>query len=178
DLMTLQADYAAAEKAYREAVALQSPKPGSPQSRAALAATLHGLGTLLTREGRYAESERTLREALTQQRRLFAGANADVASTLQDLARALAEEDNLKEAIPMMEIALAMERKLRGAEPHPRLADVINDLGLLRDRNSDYAAAENLFREAIAMNHCLLGAKHPDIAAGLNNLAGAIADRG
>jgi len=143
-----------------------------------LAATLHGRGALLTQEGRYAESERSLREALARQRQLFAGANADVASTLQDLARALAEEGNLKEAIPMMESALAMERELRGAEPHPRLADVINDLGMLRDRNGDYGAAENLFREAIAMNHRLLGAKHPDIAVGLNNLAGAMSDRG
>jgi tetratricopeptide (TPR) repeat protein len=178
DLMTLQADYAAAEKAYREALALQAPKPGSPQNQAALPATLHGLGTLLTLEGRYTESERTLREALARQRQLFAGANADVARTLQDLARALAEEGNLKEAIPMMESAVAMERQLRGAEPHPRLADVITDLGSLRDRNGDYGAAENLFREALAMNRRLLGAKHPDIAVGLNNLAGAIADRG
>jgi tetratricopeptide (TPR) repeat protein len=178
DLMTLQADYAAAEKAYREAVALQAPKPGNPQDQAALAATLHGLGTLLTQEGRYAESERTLREALTQQRRLFAGANGDIARTLQDLALALAEEDKLKESLQMMESALAMERELRGADPHPRLADVINDLGSLRDRNGDYLTAENLFREAIAMNRRLLGAKHPDIAVGLNNLAGAMADNG
>ena len=113
-----------------------------------------------------------------QQRQLFAGANADVARTLQDLALALAEEDKLKEAIPMMESAVAMERELRGADPHPRLADVLNDLGLLRDRNGDYGAAENLFREAIAMNRRLLGAKHPEIAVGLNNLAGAIADNG
>jgi tetratricopeptide (TPR) repeat protein len=71
-----------------------------------------------------------------------------------------------------------MERALRGAAPHPGLAEAMNDLGLLLDEHGDYDESEALFREAIAMKRRLLGDKHPEIAMGLNNLAAAFQDKG
>jgi tetratricopeptide (TPR) repeat protein len=67
---------------------------------------------------------------------------------------------------------------LRGALPHPDLAEEINDLAFMMQESGDYNASEALFLEAIAMKRRLLGDKHPEIAMGLNNLAFVLQDKG
>jgi CHAT domain-containing protein len=70
-----------------------------------------------------------------------------------------------------------MRRKLLGEE-HPDVANGLNNLaGLLRTRG-DYAGAESLFREALAMQRKLLGEEHPDVATSLNSVAGLLRTRG
>jgi tetratricopeptide (TPR) repeat protein len=176
DLLTLQADYDGAEKAYREALALQTAP--DLQARAARAKSLYGLGIVLEQKGRYADAERTLRQALEQQRALYGGMHGDIARTLKDLARVMAEGGKLNDALPVMRSALAMQRQLRGAEPHPDLAEALNDLALLLEQHGDFTEAEDLYVQAIAMKRRLLGEKHPEIALGLNNLATVLQDRG
>jgi tetratricopeptide (TPR) repeat protein len=178
DLRTMQADYGAAEQAYRDAIAIQSARPEDPQSQAELSRTLHGFGTLLQRQGKYAEAEHNLRQALERQQKLHAGPNDDVARTLKDLARVMADGGGLNGAIPVMRSALGMQRALRGAEPHPDTAEAINDLALLLEEDGDYDESEKLLREEIAMNRRLLGEKHPEIATGLQNLALVLHDKG
>jgi tetratricopeptide (TPR) repeat protein len=177
DLLTLQADYDGAEKAYREALALQSTHD-DPQARAEVAKTLYGLGIVLEQKGRFADAERTLREALEQQRRLYGAAHGDIARTLKDLARIMAEAGKLNDALPVMRSAVAMQRQLRGSEPHPALAEALNDLALLLEQHGDYAESESLYLQAIAMKRRLLGEKHPEIAIGLNNLASVLQNKG
>ncbi len=178
DLLTLQAQYAAAEQNYRNAIALQGALPEKRQSQAELARSLHGLGTVLARQGRYAEAERSLREALERQRRAFGPVHGDIARTLQDLAKIVDQGGDLNAAIPLMQSAVDMQRGLRGSEPHPDLAEGINDLGLLHEEHGDYDAAEKNFLESIAMKRRLLGDKHPEIAMGLNNLGNVLNDKG
>ncbi len=178
DLSTLQAHYDAAEKAYRQAIAIQSARPQDRLSRIELSKTLHGLGTLLEQQGRYADADRILRQALKLQRKLHPGPDGDIAITLKDLARVMAAGGDLNGAIPVMRKALAMQRTLRGTEPHPDLAEAMNDMALLLEEHGDYDGAEKLFREAIAMKRRLYGDKHPEIAAGLNNLAAVLQDKG
>ena len=36
-----------------------------------------------------------------------------------------------------MQHAVAMQRELRGSEPHPDLAEVLNDMGVLLDESGD-----------------------------------------
>ncbi|HEX3950162.1 MAG TPA: toll/interleukin-1 receptor domain-containing protein [Steroidobacteraceae bacterium] len=178
ELMALQANYDAGEKAYREAIRIESANLKDRQNQEKLASSLYGLGTLLAGQGRYKDAEESLREALERQKALYGETHAAVARTLKDLARAVADGGNLAAAIPLMQRAVAMQRALRGTEPHPDLAEVLNDMGLLLYEKGDSNDAEKFYRESLAMNRRLLGDKHPEIANGLENVAMTVQDRG
>jgi tetratricopeptide (TPR) repeat protein len=178
DLMALQADYVAGEKAYREAIAIESGRPNDRQNQEKLASSIYGLGTLLALQGRYADAEQNLREALARQKTLYGSAHPAIARTLKDLATAVADHGDLNTAIPLMQQSVAMQRELRGGEPHPDLAEVLNDMGVLLYRRGDLDETEKFYRESLAMNRRLLGAKHPEIANGLENVAMTVQDKG
>ena len=178
DLLAQQADYDAGEKAYREAIRIESARLSNRQNQEKLASSLYGLGTLLAKQGRSADAEQSLREALDRQKSLYGEAHPAVARTMKDLANAVADRGDLNAAIPLMQRAVAMQRALRGSEPHPDLAEALNDMGTLLWRQGDVAGCEKFFRESLAMNRRLLGEKHPEIANGLENVAMSIQDRG
>ena len=177
DLQTVQADYVAAEKAYREAAGLQAAHPKSRRNQIILANSLYGLGLVLYEQGRYKDAERNYRDALTLQHQVYGERHGDIARTLKDLAQAIYNDGDLKTAISMMKDAVAEQRELRGDAPHPDLADAINDLGMLFDYSGDYGQAEELYRESIAMYRRLFGEKHNKIADGLNNLANVMQEK-
>ena len=178
DLMALQADYAAGEKAYREAIHIESARPNDRQNQEKLANSIYGLGTLLALQGRYADAEENLRQTLERQKTLYGETHPAVARTLKDLARAIADGGDLNKALPLMQTAVAMQRALRGNEPYPDLAEVLNDMGLLLYEKGDLNEAEKFYRESLAMNRRLLGDKHPEIANGLENVAMTVQDKG
>jgi tetratricopeptide (TPR) repeat protein len=171
ELAYWQADYAAAEKSYREVITYESAQPGTLQNRAALAKSLHGLGEVLTSQGRYADAEQALRNALDIQRQVLGPAHADIARTLQDLALVMDDAGHLKSAIPVMREAVGMQRSLNGSQPDPGLALAIHNLGTLLYEDGDYDGAEKHYVEALAMRHRVLGDRHPLIAGTLANLA-------
>jgi tetratricopeptide (TPR) repeat protein len=177
DLEGLQANYPAAEKAYREAAALAVARPGDRVGKSALARSLYGLGNVLYSEGHYPESAQSFRGALALQRQLYGVKNGDVARTLMDLAYTLDADGDLKSGLPLMRTAVSMQRELRGNEPHPDLAEALSDLGSMLEENGDYDESEKFYREAIAMKRLLYGEKHPQIAQGLNNLASVLEDK-
>lgn len=178
DLLTLRAEYPAAERAYRRAITLQEAPFGGRREEAALARSYLGLGGELAASGHLPDAERNLREALAIERRYAPGANEDTARTLQALAKVVDRLGNQQEALPLMQEAVAMQRTLWGAQPYPDFADAINDLGLLQLEKGDYRRSEQLFRDSIAMKRRLLGDKHPEIATGLNNLGLVLEDDG
>jgi tetratricopeptide (TPR) repeat protein len=178
DLMALQANYDVGEKAYREAIRIESARPTDRQNQEKLANSLYGLGTLLARQGRYADAELNLRETLERQKALYGETHPAVARTLKDLARAMSDRGDLNGAIPLMQRAVAMQRALRGKDPHPDLAEVLNDMGVLLWQQGDGVGAEKFYRESLAMNRKLLGDKHPEIANGLENVAMTVQDKG
>ncbi|HEX3398268.1 MAG TPA: tetratricopeptide repeat protein, partial [Steroidobacteraceae bacterium] len=98
DLLALQADYVAGEKAYREAIRIESTHLNDRQNQEKLANSLYGLGTLLAQEGRHADAEESLREALERQKALYGETHPAVARTLKDLARAVDDGGNLNAA--------------------------------------------------------------------------------
>ena len=147
-------------------------------TQTALAKSLYGLGNVQWQQGHYDEAERSLRDALQRQRQLFGAVHGEIARTLQLLAWVVDERGDLNSALSLMQEAVTMQRALRGAQPHPDLADGINDLGLLHQEHGDYDVAETLFTEAIEVKRRLFGMKHPEIALGLNNLALVLHDEG
>jgi tetratricopeptide (TPR) repeat protein len=178
DLLGLQAQYEASEKAYREAIRIASMKPDDHPSQVKLASSLYGLGWVLGQAGNYPEAEKNLRQALKLQQALYGDSHPAIARTLKDLARAVADGGDLNAAIPLMRRAVAMQRELRGNEPHPDLAEVLNDMGLLLDEGGDPDGSAAYYRESLAMNRRLLGDKHPEIANGLENVALSLQDKG
>ena len=178
DLLGLQAEYDAGEKAYREAIRVDLMRPNDHQSQVELANSLYGLGWVLGQAGHSPEAEQNLRAALKVQQSLYGASDPTIARTLKVLAAAVADGGDLKSAIPLMQRAVAMQRDLRGNDPHPDLAEVLNDMGMLLWRSGDLDGAEKFYRESLAMNRRLLGEKHPEIANGLENVAMSLQDKG
>lgn len=178
ELLMWQADYAAAEKDYRDVLRMLASQPDDRRNREAVARAQSGLGIVLSYEGRYADARASLSDALAQQRALYGEANDDTARTLKELAYVVSQNGDLKAAIPLMREAVAIQRRLRGSAPHPRLAEAINDLALLLDENQDYDEAERLFVEALAMMRRVYGEKHAGIASTLTNLALVLLQKG
>jgi tetratricopeptide (TPR) repeat protein len=178
DVLQYESEYDAAEKQYRDAIAIQSAAPKDAQHQGELANSLYGLGATLARKGSYADAERYLRQALELQRSLYGDATGDTARTYKDISRVMAQAGDLNGAIPVMRHALDLQRKLRGAEPHPDLAEAINDLGMLLEQHGDYDEAEALLRESVTQYRRLLGDKHPYIAVALVNVALVQQDKG
>jgi tetratricopeptide (TPR) repeat protein len=177
-VLELQAEYDAGEKAYREAIRIAAAMPNDRQAQVALATALYGLGLLLDHQGRAAEAETSLRAALKLQETLFGRVDPAIARTMKDLARAVADGGNLNGAIPLMRHAVAMQRELYGNQPHPDLAEVLNDMGLLLDERGDLDESEKFYRESLAMYQRLLGDKHPFVATALENVALILQDKG
>jgi tetratricopeptide (TPR) repeat protein len=140
--------------------------------------SLAGLGALLDLEGRFADAEQTLREALKVQEALYGADDPGVARTLKDLARTITRGGNPSAAIPLMQRALAVQRALHSNEPHPDLAEVLNDMGYVFDEYGDLDKAEKFYRESLAMYRRLLGDKHPYVATELENVALTVQSKG
>jgi tetratricopeptide (TPR) repeat protein len=170
-LLISQADYKGAEQDYRQVLQLLSTQPDNRRTREARAKAQYGLGAALEYEGRYSEARASLGAALVQQRKLHGDINEDTAATLNELAVAVDQDGDLKNAISLMQRSVEVQRKLRGATPHPALAAAINDLASMLEDNAEYDQAESLFNESLLMMRRLYGNKHPDIAIALTNLA-------
>jgi serine/threonine protein kinase/tetratricopeptide (TPR) repeat protein len=76
-----------------------------------------------------------------------------------------------------LEQALASGRKVFGAE-HVRVAQTLNDLGVLQTETGDYGAAERNLAEALEMRRRLLGPEHADVAITLVELGRVYQDLG
>ena len=81
-----------------------------------------------------------------------------------------------EKARPLLERALATLRQ-RGGPEHPRLAQTLNDLGVLLRKEGDLARAMPLLDEALALRRRLLGPEDKDVAIALVELGRAYEDR-
>jgi eukaryotic-like serine/threonine-protein kinase len=80
-------------------------------------------------------------------------------------------------ARPLLERALALGRS--GGDPdHPRVAQTLNDLGVLLRRSGDVAGSVKALEEALTMRRRLLGEPHKDVAVTLSELGRSLEDLG
>ena len=80
-------------------------------------------------------------------------------------------------AKPLLDEALALDRK-PGAGDTARLAQTLNDLGVLSREQRDIRAAQALLEESLAMRRRLFGNVHKDVAVTLVELGRVYLDRG
>jgi tetratricopeptide (TPR) repeat protein len=123
------------------------------------------LGSVLRAQGKNAEAETDLREALALQRKLLPAEHPDIASSLDDLGLALL---NYAEAERCHREALLMRRRLYGPD-HPAVADSLAALAYSLERQGKYVEAETNFMEALKIERSILG-EHRDTAITLDQL--------
>jgi len=149
-------DYAAAETSFRDSLAL-ARAGGQPSTTAE---SLEALGSLYFRQGRFADSEAAIREALALQRKLYAEGHAKLARTLNNLANTIASLKQFPEAEKIYREAHAIYAEYLGEDSRELLVSVSNfavmqqaagDLGpagetlvLLVERQRKVSGAESL----------------------------------
>jgi len=82
-----------------------------------------------------------------------------------------------EKALPLLQQALAIGRRVDRGDS-ARVAQSLNDLGVLHRQLGNVAAAEPLLVESLAMRRRRLGSMHPDVAVTLVELARVLRDRG
>jgi tetratricopeptide (TPR) repeat protein len=161
---------AEAERAYRDALALQAKLaadvPAVPEHRRALALTDLNLGHLLYGAGRLPEAEQSFRDALALQAKLatefpaVAGHRADLAASQLNLGNLLIGQGRSTEAEPLFRAALALQAKLAADFPaapgyRHELALTHLNLGNLLSETGRPGEAERSFRAALALCQAL-----------------------
>ena len=134
-----------------------------PVDSVLLGRLLDGSGSLQLDKGDFAGAERTLREAVALRRRVLGEQHEDVATSLNNLAVSIGQQNRWAEAIPLHQQALAVVRSLKGPE-HPDVATAINTLANAVTITGDYKAADTLFQRTLELRQRLLGAHHPEVA--------------
>jgi serine/threonine-protein kinase len=171
-LRETRGDSVEAERLNREAVAMSRTLWPSDDPRVAHAAA--ELGGLLRRQRRFDEAEPLLREALAAQRRRFGDRDLAVASTQRNLAALLRDRGDLEEADALLRQVIATRRAILGAD-HRDVAVALGSHAGLRQRLGDLAGAIDGYREFLRIAETThQNRPHPDVAAGLYNLADAL----
>ena len=99
---------------------------------------------------------------------------ADVLTVMGRVYQRLALTDK---ALPLLERALEIGRKLPATE-NARLAQTLNDLGVLVRMNGDAARSVALLQESLALRTRVLGTPHQDAAVTLSELGRSYDDLG
>jgi tetratricopeptide (TPR) repeat protein len=145
-----------------------------PEIRARL---LETMGKVYTNLGALDEAEPLLRQSLRQRRALPAGAEEELASSLNSLGYVLALRADFDEAEQVYQEALAIRRRIHGPG-HPAVAESLTGLGYLKSLSGDFGTAETLLREALQIRRESLGMEHLDVARTLNELGLNYLDQG
>jgi tetratricopeptide (TPR) repeat protein len=143
-----RADYAAAESAYREALAIKRRLYGDAHPQ--VASGLLNLGMVLKDLARPQEALAMLEEALAIARKIHGDRHPEVALALTSVAVALADQRRLQEAERRFEEAVAIWRGLpAGSFEADQFANCLRHYGTLLLHNGEPARAEAILRETV-----------------------------
>ncbi|MCG3130459.1 MAG: Serine/threonine-protein kinase PknD [Phycisphaerae bacterium] len=163
-----RADYAAAERHQREALALLDRDPSSdPGERASvrfhLAVALEGLG-------RMSEAEALHRGVLESRESLYGRSHRDVAESLNALGLIAYASGRLDDALTFVQEAYDIRRTTLNPV-HPDLQESLNNLAVLLELSGRTADARRMYETALDQARRTLGARHQYVATILVNLA-------
>lgn len=168
DVMTIKAELEPAETLYLEAI--ERLEKSGAQGSQEMADAHAGLAELYFHMGRYEDAEPLLTLVLEERRRLLGPEDPAVADAIEELGLNQFDQGKFDVAEQHLREALALRREIFGDEPHPDVAENVNNLALLLMESDRYDESELLFQDAMTMYRQLYGEKHPSLAAGLNNL--------
>jgi tetratricopeptide (TPR) repeat protein len=167
--------YHAAEAAYAEALALVTATGGAEHP--ATASIWHNIAGLAYARHHPDQAAAAAARAVEIRELAFGPVHYLVAQDLAVQGVALLELGHTTEAERLFSRALAI---FRDRDPADRYEVAVNlgNVGACRLRAHDAEAAEALMREALVIKQMIFGAKHPELARQLNNLAVAVAAQG
>jgi tetratricopeptide (TPR) repeat protein len=136
-------DYRNAEAFHRQAIAT------SPSADPETAVAWSNLGLAIYQQGRYPEAEQAFTRALSMQQQLFGESDPVLAKTLNNLALVQRSRGLTLHARGTLQRALEIENRAPGVDAR-LLAATAGALGAVYFDLEQYAAAEKLFRQALA----------------------------
>ena len=175
DLRDESSEYARAEGLYRRALAIRRRLGAPPQQ---LAASLEGLGRVLSASGKHANAAAPLEEALDIRRRHGGERGTEIIETMHELALARLRGGNGAAGEPLFREAVGLARQLPAASADLRVTGLLNLARLRQYFERKPAEAEPLYREALDLARRWYPSGHPDIAVCLSELAGVLRERG
>jgi serine/threonine-protein kinase len=141
---------------------------GQPELQAEM---LDVIGQMYTMLGRFDRAEPMLRRALTALEVLHPEPNADVALTLDHLGDVLQRTGRYAEGDSLLLAAIDVARQVGDADP---AADGLHSYGFSLVAQGEYAPAESVLRESLAMRRELFGEHDTRTAQSLQGLAIAL----
>jgi tetratricopeptide (TPR) repeat protein len=175
DVLTQNADYAAAIGMYRETYRQDVATWGTDDARAAR--TSNGLGTALLYSGDFAGAEASYRISLDAYRAALGPDHPKVAEAINNLGAARYFGGDDAGAADFWSEALPLYRKLYG-DVHPEVSMILNNLGRAELEGRRIDRAIPLLEESIAIDRKLNRDQHDDFVFGLNSLALAYRAKG
>ncbi|MEM0962906.1 MAG: serine/threonine-protein kinase [Bacteroidota bacterium] len=139
------------------------------------ARTMRTLGSLLRDQSEYDEAEALYREALALLEPSRGAADPDVTDIKNSLSVLLEAVGRFDEAIGVIGDVVETERAQ--PSPYPPLSGSLATLGGLLRETGDLDGAEDVAREALALDQEVFGDQHPRTATSLRNLGSILRDR-
>ena len=162
-----QAQLPEAERLVREGLAIEERHLPSGHPTVVKATT--ALGKVLEDRGSYAAAIATLNDAVKTQPR-DAPPTPEFAAALYELANCQFYAGHYDTAEALNQRLLPIDRQLYG-DRHPRVADVLVNLGAIRHDLGHYPEAEPFERQALEIVQRWYGNDHPETASDLTMLA-------
>jgi serine/threonine-protein kinase len=151
----------------RGAGRIDSTLVGQPEVQAELRSVL---GRVYTNLGLFAKATPLLERSLAQRTTLRGSNDTSVATSMDLLGTALAQQDRFDDAERLLRSAVDQRRRALG-RAHPLTAEAIGHLATLLDDRSRFAAAESLYREVLAIDRARFGDSTVEVAGALSDLA-------
>ena len=145
-------------------------KKSSGVKGAAYANSLHNLGLLYERQGKYARAEPLLTRSAKITREALGEKHPSYAHSLESLAFLYKQQGEFKKAEGLYQEALAVYKTKRGEE-HPACARTLNNLGALHLANGELDKARPLLERALEIRKKLFGQDHLDTVDSMGDLA-------
>jgi len=174
--LRIHAFYPLAEALYQQALRLREDLLGAQHPETA--SSLHNLGMLYWKQGKYEQAEAYCQRALAIKEEQLGAHHLETASSLHDLGILYWQQGKYEQAEASYQRALAIKEEQLGVH-HPDMANTLNNLGILYWQQGKYEQAEAYYQQALAIQEKQLGVHHPDTANTLlNNLGNLYAKQG
>jgi serine/threonine-protein kinase len=175
-LLERSGDYAGALAGYEEAVAQKVAVYGPEHPQ--VEPSQYGRAKMLSALGRYREAAEVMLGVLGWVGRVSGPRSAPMRFTLSMLGSIHLDLGEYDEAEQFYRRGLEVDREIAGGAASANVAQSTNSLAVLLEERGDVAAAEVLYREALAMRRELHPPGHANLAGPMQNLARLAMDAG
>lgn len=164
-----QGRYEETETLFRESLEMNQVLLG--EEHPDLGDSLNNLAFVLHDQGNYDDAEDFYLQALSIRREGLGPNHPLVAQSLNNLSFLYYDRNQFEEALDYSRQALDTYRRAYAGEDHPDIAYGLQNLAGWLVEQGDLANAEEMLKEALAMNYKILPEDHPDIAITQSGMA-------